>query len=92
MLDIGCGSGQPVASYLIERGVSVVGVDTAPEVLKVCRSRLPEQEWHPDEMRGLDLRRRFQGALLAANGFEERAHVAEDPECFGQTVWLAQAS
>ena len=30
------------------------------------------------------------GALLAANGFAVVAHVAEDPDCGGHTVWLAQ--
>jgi SAM-dependent methyltransferase len=29
-------------------------------------------------------------ALLAHNGYEVRAHVAEDAECGGRTVWLAQ--
>ncbi len=29
-------------------------------------------------------------SLLADNGFEARAHVVEDPDCGGRTVWLAQ--
>lgn len=29
-------------------------------------------------------------ALLAANGFAVIAHVAEDPDCGGHTIWLAQ--
>ncbi|WP_421996211.1 class I SAM-dependent methyltransferase [Roseococcus sp.] len=29
--------------------------------------------------------------LLSANGFAERAHRAEDADCGGRTVWLAQA-
>jgi len=31
-------------------------------------------------------------ALLAANGFELIAHLAEDPECGHRTIWLAQVS
>ena len=31
-------------------------------------------------------------ALLNANGFEVVAHVVEDPDCGGHTVWLAQLS
>jgi hypothetical protein len=27
--------------------------------------------------------------LLSANGFAIQAHVAEDPDCGGHTVWLA---
>ncbi len=29
-------------------------------------------------------------ALLAANGFDVMAHTANDPDCAGHTVWLAQ--
>ena len=29
--------------------------------------------------------------LLATNGFAEVAHIAEDPDCRGHTVWLARA-
>jgi hypothetical protein len=28
--------------------------------------------------------------LFGANGFEEIAHVADDPDCGGHTVWLAR--
>ena len=154
VLDIGCGSGYPVARYLLDRGLSVVGVDTAPALLALAAQRCPEGEWHLHDMRTLDLQRRFQGVLawnsffhlgfddqrgmfprfrahaalgaplmftsglahgeglgsyggeplyhasldpaeyrrlLAANGFEERAYVPQDPECYGHTVWLAQA-
>jgi hypothetical protein len=31
-------------------------------------------------------------SLLPQHGFEVVAHVAEDPECGGHTVWLAQLS
>ncbi len=154
VLDIGCGSGTPIARYLIDHGLAVVGVDTAPELLALGAERCPEGEWHLHDMRTLDLQRRFDGVLawnsffhlgfddqrrmfpvfrahaasgaplmftsgpahgeatgsyggeplyhasldpaeyrrlLAANGFAERAYVAEDPACFGHTVWLAQA-
>ena len=29
-------------------------------------------------------------ALFSANGFDVVAHVVEDPDCGGHTVWLAQ--
>ena len=29
-------------------------------------------------------------ALLNAQGFEVLAHVIEDPNCGGRTIWLAQ--
>ncbi|MFJ4347663.1 methyltransferase domain-containing protein [Pseudomonas sp. NPDC089401] len=37
VLDLGCGSGQPVARYLIDAGVSVVGVDSSAQMLALCK-------------------------------------------------------
>ena len=68
VLDLGCGSGNPVARCLLEQGLSVAGVDTAPDLLALARERFPEGDWHLQDMRTLDMRRRFQG-VLAWNSF-----------------------
>ena len=154
ILDIGCGSGIPVAGYLIEKGFAVDGVDSSPTLIALCRERFPLRSWHQVDMRHLALQRTFDGllawdsffhlahddqrrmfsifgrhaspraalmftsgtshgeaigsyrgeslfhaslapaeyrALLKANGFRVVAHVVEDPDCGGHTVWLAQA-
>jgi SAM-dependent methyltransferase len=154
ILDLGCGSGEPIARHFIERGFAVTGVDTAPSLIALCQARFPAQDWHVADMRTLSLGRRFQGlvawdsffhlthddqrrmfplfrahaqagaaliftsgpshgeaigsfggeplyhasldpaeygALLEENGFDVVDHVAEDPECGGHTIWLAQA-
>ncbi|MBK5005949.1 class I SAM-dependent methyltransferase [Pseudomonas sp. S32] len=44
VLDLGCGSGQPVARYLVEIGASVVGVDASAHMLALCSAQLPAQE------------------------------------------------
>lgn len=153
VLDIGCGSGEPIAAYLMGQGRRVTGVDTAPAMIDVCRMRFPAGEWHIADMRGMALGKSFDGiiawdsffhlthddqrqmfdvfaahampdtalmftsgpehgealgalrnetlyhaslapaeyrALLDARGFDVIAHTANDPDCGGHTVWLAQ--
>ncbi|MBR1230166.1 MULTISPECIES: trans-aconitate 2-methyltransferase [unclassified Bradyrhizobium] len=153
VLDIGCGSGEPIARYLIQQGCHVTGVDSSPELIALCTASFPDLAWHVADMRTLALTRRFDGllawdsffhlcpddqrrmftifrnhaapraalmftsgpahgeaigsyrderlyhasldaagyrALLCANGFDVVAHVVEDPDCGGHTVWLAQ--
>jgi SAM-dependent methyltransferase len=63
VLDLGCGSGSPVAQYMVEHGLQVTGVDSSPTLISLCRQRLPNQEWLVGDMRSLRLSRRFDGVL-----------------------------
>lgn len=63
LLDLGCGSGRPIAAYLIERGYGVTGLDSSPSLIALCRERFPIEEWLVGDMRALDLGRRFDGIL-----------------------------
>jgi SAM-dependent methyltransferase len=153
VLDIGCGSAEPMAAYLLANGHPVVGVDSSPAMIEACRQRFPAQQWIVADMRALALQQSFSGmlawdsffhlghddqrnmfpvfrahaapnaalmftsgpahgeaigdldgaplyhasldpaeyrSLLHRNGFRVVAHVAEDPDCGGHTVWLAQ--
>lgn len=40
VLDLGCGSGFPIASTLAEQGCVVFGVDASPTLVSMCRQRL----------------------------------------------------
>jgi len=68
ILDIGCGMGEPVAGYIIERGYGVTGTDSSPSLIAVARDRFPAHEWIARDMRMLDLSRRFDG-LIAWHSF-----------------------
>ena len=68
MLDVGCGMGEPIARYVIERGFGVVGVDASPSMIERCRARFPDSKWLVADMRELELGRRFDG-LLAWDSF-----------------------
>lgn len=153
ILDIGCGSGEPIARYFIAAKYGVMGIDSSAPLIALCRKRFTFGDWRIADMRELSLGRRFDGviawdsffhlnhddqrrmfpifrahaapgaalmftsgpsygeaigqfagerlyhasldpaeyrALLDAHGFDVMAHVVEDPECGGRTVWLAK--
>lgn len=153
ILDLGCGSGEPVGGYLLAQGHDLTGVDTSGPLLDRCRRLAPRARWIEADMRTLRLGRTFDGILawdsffhlkhsdqrrmfsvfarhagagaalmftsgpahgialgrlfgetlyhasldpaeyrarLAAAGFTVVEHVAEDPDCGGRTIWLAQ--
>lgn len=73
VLDVGCGMGEPIARYLIERGFHVTGVDSSPSMIALCRQRFPEAEWLVADMRELVLPRRFEGLLAWDSFFHLRA-------------------
>lgn len=68
VLDIGCGTGKPVAAYLFEQGLRVTGVDSSVAMIAMCRENFPQAEWLVGDMRALALGRRFD-AILAWHSF-----------------------
>lgn len=45
LLDLGCGTGQPVATFFAEAGFHIVGVDQSPSMLAFAKRRLPAHQW-----------------------------------------------
>jgi SAM-dependent methyltransferase len=153
VLDIGCGSGEPIAVDLVRRGHPVTGIDSSPEMIALFLANLPDQAAAVADMRSLSLDGKFGGLiawdsffhlapddqrpmfpvfsghartgapllftsgpafgeaigtlegeplyhaslgpqeyrlLLDRNGFDVVAHITEDPDCDGRTVWLAR--
>ena len=153
LLDIGCGSAEPIGRYLIDTGRPVVGIDASSNMIALCRQRFPAGDWRVGDMRTLDLGQVFDGivawdsffhlsrddhrrmfpvlaahaapgaallftsgpadgvataschgeplyhaslgpqeyrTLLAQSRFEVVAHVTQDPDCGGRTVWLCR--
>lgn len=76
VLDIGCGSGVPIARYLIARGFAVTGIDSSATLIGLCGKRFPQAEWRVADMRTLDLGRRFD-ALIAWFSF---FHLSPDDQ------------
>jgi predicted TPR repeat methyltransferase len=68
ILDLGCGSGEPIARFFLEAGYFVTGIDVAPAMLEICRARFPQAWWIQCDMRSMTLRRRFD-AIIAWDSF-----------------------
>lgn len=68
ILDVGCGSGLPIAGELIRRGFDVTGIDGTPAMLALFQRNLPGVAAHLADMRQLALDRHFPG-LLAWDSF-----------------------
>lgn len=73
ILDLGCGSGEPIARYLIACGHRVTGVDTSPSMIAMAEDRFPDHCWVVADMRSVDLGARF-GGIVAWDSFFHLTH------------------
>lgn len=62
ILDLGCGTGYPMASFIADRGHQVVGVDGSSAMLALARARLPSHRWVHDLMQQVE----FEPGTFAA--------------------------
>jgi predicted TPR repeat methyltransferase len=63
ILDLGCGSGDPIGRALIGHGAHLTGIDSAPAMITMCATKFPDQIWHNADMRTLALGRRYDGIM-----------------------------
>ena len=63
VLDVGCGSGRPMAAELLERGFRVTGVDSSGSLIAHATADLPTGRFLQADMRALDLGQTFAGVL-----------------------------
>lgn len=63
ILDLGCGGGEPIARYLIDRGHGLTGVDLSETLVGLARTRFARHQWLVGDMRTVALEGPFQGAL-----------------------------
>jgi trans-aconitate methyltransferase len=73
VLDIGCGPGVPIARYLVDRGCSITGVDSSPEMIALFQSNLRGQQSQVADMRTLSLGSVYDG-ILAWDSFFHLSH------------------
>lgn len=68
LIDIGCGSGEPIARYLIQKGYRITGVDGASTLVELAKAEFPDHRWLTSDMRRLPNLGRFHG-LVAWHSF-----------------------
>ena len=76
VLDVGCGMGEPMARHLIERGFALTGIDAAPAMVDLCRSRFPHARFVVADMRALRLGSIHDGILAWDSFF----HLCRDDQ------------
>lgn len=68
IIDLGCGTGEPIAQYLIGKGFRVTGVDSSPAMVAIFAGRFSGADSIVHDMRTLAIGRQFDG-LLAWDSF-----------------------
>jgi len=76
VLDLGCGTGRPIAGWLIGEGFALTGADFAEPMLEIARARWPEGDWRLHDMRQLDLGETFDGII----GWDSFFHLTPDEQ------------
>lgn len=75
VLDLGCGTGKPVAKYLVEKGFRVTGVDQSEKMLEIAKQEVPEAEFIHSDMINVQLAPGFGAAIAWDSVFHvERKH------------------
>lgn len=68
ILDLGCGMGEPITEYLINKGINVVGVDRCERLIELAKERFPNTRFLLKDMRDLCLGEKFD-AIIAWHSF-----------------------
>lgn len=78
VLDLGCGTGNPIAKYIVQKGFRVVGVDQSKKMLEIARKEIPEAEFIHADMVEIEFAHRFAAAVAWDSVFhlERRHHPA----------------
>ncbi len=70
--------GEPIARFLLERGYEVVGVDSSPTMIEMCRARFPGGRWLVADMRDFALGVQFHGIIAWDSFFHLRQDEQRD--------------
>ncbi len=97
IIDFGCGSGKPIAAYLIAQGHAVTGVDSSDTMIEMARLNFPDQRWIVHDMRSFKADQTFQGILAWDSFFhlspdDQRAMFQQFTDCAQQGTALMFSS
>jgi SAM-dependent methyltransferase len=78
VLDLGCGTGNPIAIYIIQKGFRVVGVDQSKKMLEIAKQVVPEAEFIHSDMLEIQFTDKFAAAVAWDSIFhvERKYHSA----------------
>lgn len=87
VLDLGCGDGQPIPRYLLDRGFAVTGVDAAGSVIDLVRTRLARGRWIKGDMLTVQVDGPFD-AVIAWNSLTWLSHTDRALMARRAAAWL----
>ncbi len=64
ILDLGCGMGEPVTKYFIDKGFQVTGVDGSHKMIEKARHYVPQATFLVSDIRYLNLEAKFDAIIL----------------------------
>lgn len=73
ILDIGCGTGKPIAEYFIKNNRCVHGVDSSISMIQYAKGFFPSEKWTVLNMLDIDFNSEFN-AVLAWDSFFHLCH------------------
>jgi cyclopropane fatty-acyl-phospholipid synthase-like methyltransferase len=75
VLDLGCGTGIPIARHIVQKGFRVIGIDESDKMLDIARKEVPKAEFIHDNMVEVELPGSFAAAIAWDSVFHvERQH------------------
>ncbi|MBN8828321.1 MAG: class I SAM-dependent methyltransferase [Sphingobacteriia bacterium] len=87
ILDLGCGTGEPIASYLIDKNFNVTGVDSSKELLKKAKENLTKLEIIFGDMRTIEFDKKFD-VVIAWDSFFHLPHNDQELMIAKFSDWL----
>ncbi|HET7620474.1 MAG TPA: class I SAM-dependent methyltransferase [Gemmatimonadaceae bacterium] len=78
ILDLGCGTGRPMAEYVLSRGHQVTGVDQSEELLALARARFPKGEWIHSRIEDFPIEGDRNGAYHGAIAWDSLFHIERE--------------
>lgn len=64
ILDLGCGSGLPIAAFLLDQGYKVTAVDGSAKMVELAKRNLPHADVRLIDMRSLNLAEKFDAIIM----------------------------
>ena len=71
VLDLGCGTGNPIAKYIVEKGFRLIAVDESEKMLEIAKNAVPKGEFIHSDMIRVQLADGF-GAAIAWECFPRK--------------------
>lgn len=64
ILDIGCGSGFPIATLLDDKGYKISGVDRSTKLLRFAQEKLPQCKFINSDIEDFTFEKKYKGVVL----------------------------